>query len=261
MAVHAKIEVAVEIPVALVRCVVVQASIELYHQPAVVLDIAVDHPGAEPIHHLSPRPRDTVTPLQGEVPVLQRGAGARGDIPEHGPHPRSPRHAASLAETFEQPFGCRAAALDRMRDLGQGCRVAPRRDDQASCHVDDGILIALPWRGGVPLHPVLEAVEPVDPETRTVLDPTTARDGEMDDVLGVATGPLDCAQRRHAVQGGGLVKEHAAPGPLEPGRRAGVLDEDAVMQAGQLPSTDETGDVVRCEAGAQELSPADHSGL
>lgn len=113
----------------------------------------------------------------------------------------------------------------------------------------------------MPLHPVVETIQPVDPEARAMLHAAAACDGEMDHVVGEPTRPLGGSTGGDALQCCGFVEKDAAPGPLEPRRTARVLDEDAVMQPGQLPSPDQTCDVVRCESGLQELASADHSGL
>ena len=142
-AVHADVEVTVEVPVALSRGVVVQ-------------------PAGE---------------LDDEVPVLEHRAHPARDIGQHRRDPPSPRDDGAGGQLVAQPVRRRASVLHRARQLRDGIEVGAGR-----CrHVEHCVLVALAGRGGLPLHPVVDPLEAVDAHARPVSDPSSAVDRQMDD--------------------------------------------------------------------------------
>ena len=238
---HGVGQVAVEVAVALAHRGVVQAPVELdAHALLGVHDVL---PGGAPLvvgPDLPAADRQRVGALDaGEVLVLQHRAGALGHVEEHAGDPGSASRPGPGVEGGDQALrrrAPRAAGIGQRRDRGQ-LVVAGERD------VERRLLVAQPWRPGVPPHPRLVAGDPVHDDPAGRVEPSAAADGDVHEV-GLATGPprpLGGAQRTLVRQRGGRRPQHRRPRSPGPVQRPGVVDVHAAVHLVEVAPTEHPG--------------------
>ena len=118
-----RIQITVDVPIALGRGVVEQTAVELDDE-GVVLDVAVDDTQGRVRTTLTLRARQAMSPFDAvQVPVLEHGASSRRHILEDALQPDSSWSALANVESRAHPGrGC-PPGLDSGRKHAQSCEI------------------------------------------------------------------------------------------------------------------------------------------
>ena len=130
--------------------------------------------------------------------------------------------------------------------------------------VERGLFYAQPGRAGVPQHVLIERRPAPGAVAIDRSDRAADVDGDLDrQVVGMAapSRPGRRPECGHPRECGGLVEQHARPGPLDPGRLARVVDEHTRKQSHPFASTQGPLDVGDGAAMLEHLPPRDHPRL
>ena len=229
-------QVAVEVGPAVSDPVVAEASVELDHgAEGWVVDVPVGHRARLSDHPLPDTCGEPVPALDiEEVPALEGGEGALGDVVETG---SGSRRRDSRGRSARAPSR-RTAVVRRDWQEPASAATAPSSVAAREATVSTACSILRAGRGQVGLTLGLEVAQSNGAHAGRVVHPTVAGDGHLDRrVLVLATVALQPggAERRGAGERGRLVQQDRGPGPLPPGHRSGVVDIDAPEDPTELP--------------------------
>ena len=239
------IQVSLEVPVALLSGVVPQPAVQL-EDPFPHDNVAVDDAGGRASALLPLGARQAVGPLDpGEEGVLEHRARPLRHVCQHGVEEVAAGRLLPGGECHLHAYGGGVATLDRSSHRADGGQV-PRGAER---YVERGLVVAQSGRPEVPLHPVVEEEGARHRDTVRCHHPPTARNDHLDlPVVGAgASGTVGGPQGRGAGEcrseiGTGQsararAGQHRTPGPLHPGRLAGVVDVHAGKEQRELTAT------------------------
>ena len=233
-----RVEVPVEVPVAVLRRGVAQAAVELDQEAPVLVQHVAPHGSAlDPRVQLPAALRQRMRSLDpGQVAVLEHGAGARGEVLEQSGDPGTPAHPRPGRQRRREPGSRRTAApagVGQDRDgievasggLGQveNCVLEP---DARWAEVGEDALLGV----RAPVHH--------DPGRRVEAPPPSHHDVDR---LVVAHGQVTLVERAQGTgtaQTGRLRPQHRRPRALDPAEWAVVHHIDTPVHADQLAAAD-----------------------
>jgi hypothetical protein len=175
-------QIAVLVVPAVMAQLVPDATVELDDEPeAFVRDVPVDHPVLGPLGPLPVRTRKAMGALDpAAVPALEHRLDTVGRLVESLKEPTAACHGGTSVQLVGDPGrggdppSAGVSQHSERVDAGGGLGAAGQ----------EGVLHPHAWRPHVPLHPLLEAHQPVDPDPQQLGGGARLVDGDMDDITG-----------------------------------------------------------------------------